>query len=128
MDFIYKSTPIGDQVIDYDETGYYVFSDQVAKSRISATVGITYQTKKWLHFYAGAGFGMSKLLWEIKQHNYEDDKVYQKSYVKHQDFVISSFELEGGIILELGDIGISVGATTLGLKKSSVTFGVGYFF
>ncbi|MDD3878292.1 MAG: hypothetical protein PHT69_16860 [Bacteroidales bacterium] len=116
-------------VLNYPyETIYFVYGEAVKHPRYSITAGINAQVFSKGFVYLGAGYGESRLLWEVKEFNYADDSLYEVSWAQNNDYSIKGLELEGGLIIPIKKVLLKVGGSLLSFKEPAYTFGIGYRF
>jgi opacity protein-like surface antigen len=113
-------------VLNYNESGYYIFDDKMQNQRFSFTVGYIRQMSSKINVYAGIGYGYSNLLWHIDQYQYPNNK-YSDTWIKNTNYSTKGFESEIGIVTRISDlINLNTGFSFLNFKKMNWTFGLGF--
>lgn len=115
-------------VVDYDEPGYYKFSDYHGYSSIALLGGLTLQAGRSVFFNFGIGYALEDCLFQIEEYTYDSNTMEGKSYVRDLSNSYSGFELDAGMILRFNHLLISGTATYLNLSKLGWTAGVGISF
>jgi len=113
---------------DESENWAYFFKDTEEIKRLSLTVGVTQQLGRNVFFYAGGGYGLKKLFWEIDLYSYYYDDIVSNEYVLNPEYSYSGFESEIGLIIRMKKILITAGYTNVAFKYSNLTFGLGFNF
>jgi hypothetical protein len=117
-----------EKVIEYNGEGYYTFDDKAIISCYFLSAGLVFQSGKNFFIYTGAGYGSKSLLWHINEFTYPNDQLAGDSYVQHTGYSYSGFEAEAGMIIRIGKILVSCGATNLNFTRTDFAFGLGYSF
>lgn len=124
--YIYDNTSL---IKDYPyESIYFIYGDEVLMPRYSVTAGINAHVMRNAYFYLGGGYGVSKLLWEVNEYNYNDDSLYEINWAVNEEWSEKGLELEGGLIIPIRNLLLNAGVTTINLKRPTATFGIGYRF
>ena len=121
----------GKRIVDYNNTGYYVFTDQALHPQYMIMGGINFQVAKDFFLYTGGGYGQKELYWNINEFEYDGNNETNNSYVSHLEYSFSGIQVEAGFIKRIGNYFLlSGGVTSLNLKKEqrSFTLGVGMNF
>jgi len=114
-------------IVDYPyNTIYFIYGDEVKKPRWSFTAGVTAQVFNNAFAYLGAGYGKSQLLWEVNEYNYADDQLAEVNWAINNSWSVKGLELEGGLMLPIKDLILTVGTTSNSLRRPTLTFGLGY--
>ncbi|MBW6459769.1 MAG: hypothetical protein K0B08_04275 [Bacteroidales bacterium] len=116
------------EITDYDQAGYYVFTDGKGYSLFSALAGLTFQAGRNVFFYTGIGYGWDRYLYEITNYIYEDDQSTGTYNVVHGDYNLQGFEIDAGVMYRYKMLLFSAGATTLNFKNVGWTVGIGFAF
>ena len=111
--YYYKTD--GAIVQDYKDPGYYTFTSGYRTQRFSVTGGISFMLTRNLSFYAGGGYSVNDVLWEIAQFDYNDINS-GKEWVKNEKKSYSFFEAESGLWLKIKPFFISAGVSACGDK------------
>lgn len=119
-----KYTYKGGQV-DYNESGYYIFSDQKYHAAFSALAGISYQPARNFFLYLGAGYGKDDFLIGFDTYNYEGDVKTGSEYAKYDGYCNSGVEVDLGIMFKIKKIVLSAGGTMLNFNTFGWTAGIG---
>ena len=117
-----------DGSIDFTGFGYYEFDDEVVRSMIIGTVGLTFQAGRNFFLYLGGGYGKYDLLWHINKYDYGNDIAIGDDYITNTDHTLSGPVVETGIMLRMNKLLISGGATVLNFERVDITFGLGLAF
>jgi hypothetical protein len=113
---------------DIAQGQYYQIGDSENIRRLSATGGFTFQAARKFFFYLGAGFGLKQLIWQMEIYDYQTETLQEEQYINHPDYSYSGVEAEAGMMLRIGNVMLSAGASTVMFKYSNVTFGAGWVF
>ena len=81
-----------------------------------------------IFWYAGGGYGIKELVWQLDIYSYADDTKVDEAYVKNPDYSYSGLEAETGFIFRMNSFLLSVGATSVNFKYTNVTIGLGFNF
>jgi hypothetical protein len=114
--------------INYTGEGYYIFDDKEIVSCYMLSAGLIFQSGRNFFIYTGAGYGSKALIWHINEYTYPDDQSAGDSYVRHTGYSYSGFEAEAGMIIRIGKVLVSCGATNLNFTRTDFAFGLGYSF
>lgn len=117
-----------DQVLNYNETGYYEFSKDRVRSRIAVLAGVNYQFNQFLYFYGGLGYGSKDLYWHIDKYSYSDHSKTGEEYVKHADYSFSGVEAEFGCLYNYYRVVFTGSVSTLNFKRFDLNVGAGILF
>jgi len=114
-----------DGQVDYNEPGYYVFSDQKCHAAFSVLAGISYQPARNFFLYLGAGYGKDDYLIGIDTYDYEGDVKTGSGYAKYDGYCNSGVEVDLGIMFKIKKIVLSGGGTMLNFNTFGWTAGIG---
>ena len=117
-----------EKVKDYEGEGYYIFDNQEIVSCYILSAGLIFQSGRNFFIYTGAGYGSKSLIWHINEFTYPNDQPAGDSYVKNTGYSYSGFEVDAGMIIRIGKVLVSCGATNLNFTRTDITFGLGYSF
>lgn len=112
----------------FEQPRYYTFNNTEKTRRFSITAGLTNQMGRDFFIYTGAGYGIRKLLWQIDIYDYDTGNKTDNAYVEQPDYSYSGLELEGGFMVRMNSLLLSLGATTVNFKYSNILVGVGWAF
>lgn len=112
---------------DYKEPGYYTFTSNYRTQRFSITGGITFMLTRNLSFYAGGGYSVNDVLWEIAQFDYNDVNTGKK-WVKNEEISYSFPEAETGLWVKIKPFFVSAGVSVCGDKWIDGTLSAGIIF
>lgn len=115
------------RISDYDGEGYYVFTNQVKRSRVAATAGIMHRLNKFTYLYGGGGYGSRLLLWNAEEFSYATHKKTGDIWATHVDRSASGAEIEAGLMLRFGKLNLSAGINAVGFGFFEINGGVGFF-
>lgn len=114
-----------DGKVEYDQPGYYIFSENNGYAALSALAGIDYQPARNFFLYLGAGYGKEDYLVAMDTYNYDGDKKTGTVYAKYDGYCNSGVEVDLGLMLRIKWFLISAGGTALNFKSYNFTVGVG---
>jgi hypothetical protein len=123
-DYTYKN----ESIPDYDQEGYYEFTDGKGYSAFSVLGGLIFQTGRHFHVYTGAGYGWQKYMYEITNYSYSNDSPTSTSNVVDDDHHVKGLELDAGMIYMFKRVLLSAGLTTINFKTFNYTGGIGLTF
>lgn len=98
--------------LDYE----YSYSGKKKTSRLGATAGMVFRISDLIYAYAGGGYGLRNVFWEL-----ENGK-----WAKCTDDSYQGVAIDAGLIMSFGDFGISLGAQTIGVKYIEAKIGIGF--
>jgi hypothetical protein len=113
---------------DIAQGQYYQIGDSENIRRLSITGGLTFQAARKFFIYTGAGFGLKQLIWQLEVYDYDTETLAEEQYINHPDYSYMGLEAEAGMMLRIGNVMLSAGASTVMFKYSNVTFGAGWVF
>ena len=117
-----------DGKVDFDQLGYFVFSDQTGYAAFSALAGITWQPVRNFFLNLGAGYGKEDYLVGIDTYDYNGDSKTGSEYAKYDGYCNSGVEVDLGMMLRFKWFLLSAGGTALNFKSFNFTAGVGVAF
>jgi len=117
-----------DSIVDYDQPGYFTFTEKNGYSAWSALAGITYQPTKNLFLYLGVGYGKEEYLLGINEYSYDGDVQTGSGYVKYDGYCNSGIEVDLGVMYKIKWLLLSAGGTVLNFKSFNWTAGIGVAF
>jgi len=117
-----------DGILNYNQPGYYIFSDQNGYSAFSALGGITYQPAKNIFLYLGAGYGKEDYLVGFDTYDYTAETKTGSETAKYDGFCTSGVEVDLGMMVKIKWFLISAGITTINVTKFNWTAGLGVCF
>lgn len=94
----------------------YSYSGKKKTSRLGATAGMVFRISDFIYAYAGGGYGLRNVFWEL-----ENGK-----WAKCTDDSYQGVAIDAGLIMSFGDFGISLGAQTIGVKYIEAKIGIGF--
>lgn len=87
--------------------------------------GLMIKTKPII-FYLGAGSGHYNHLSEVKVYNYLNDNYLNTSFIKSMSF--EGLEADAGMIININNVGLTFGVTSISLKYTEFNIGLGVRF
>jgi hypothetical protein len=117
----------GQNISNYDQPGYYLFSSGDKMQRLSITAGLQFQVGWKVHLYIGGGYAQYNLLWQIEQYDYPATPI-GKQWVKHTGESFSSYEAEAGMMLQFKHIFIAAGVASPAFKWADISLSTGVVF
>lgn len=117
-----------DGKVDYNQPGYYDFSDQKGYAAFSALAGIAYQPFRNFYLYFGAGYGKEDYMIGIDFYDYNGNVKTGSDYVKYDGYCNSGLEVDLGLMFKIKWFLMSAGGTTINFKTFNWTAGVGVCF
>lgn len=123
-EFTYKD---GD-IIDYNLPGYYAYTSERGYSAFTVLGGGIFQTGRNVFINAGVGYAWENYLYEIANYSYENDQLTGTSYVVDDDYNLSGFEIDAGLMYRYKILLFNAGVTTLNFQNVWWTAGIGVVF
>ena len=117
-----------DGVVEFNQAGYFVFSEKNGYSAFSALAGITWQPARNFFLYLGAGYGKEDYLLSLDTYSYEGDVKTGSEYAKYDGYSNSGVEVDLGLMLRFKWFLLSAGGTALNFKSFNFTAGIGVVF
>ncbi|MFH1298089.1 MAG: hypothetical protein ABIJ04_12630 [Bacteroidota bacterium] len=117
-----------DGIVEFNQAGYFVFSEKNGYSAFSALAGITYQPARNFFLYLGAGYGKEDYLLGMDEYSYEGDVKTGSSNARYDGYCTSGVEVDLGLMLRFKWFLLSAGGTALNFKSFNFTAGVGAAF
>jgi len=114
--------------LDYNEPGYYLFSDQKCHAAYSVLAGISYQPARNFFLYLGAGYGKDDYLIGIDTYDYKGDVKIGSEYAKYDGYCNSGVEVDLGLMLRFNWFLLSAGGAALNFNTFGWTAGIGLSF
>ena len=96
----------------------YSFSGNKSTSRFGAVAGMIYNLIGPMYAYAGGGYGLRNVFWEL-----ENGK-----WAKCTDDSYQGVAFDAGLMLSSGNYGLSFGIQTIGVKYVEAKIGIGISF
>ncbi len=115
------------QITNYTGGGYYIFTDQVKRSRLALTGGLLYRMHPNVYLYVGGGFGYRALLWNAEEYSMTNEKM-PDIWAMYQDNSATGVEAEIGMIFRIGNFNFSTGLNTVSFEFFEINAGMGFFF
>jgi len=112
---------------NYNKDGYYTFTGKSEQSRYAITLGAMGRVFKSAYLYAGGGYGVRNLLWEINEYDYATNELIGTSWAVVEESSGSGFEVEFGGIVKFKKIALSFGVAHVG-QYTEYTAGLGILF
>lgn len=97
-------------------TTEYSYSGDKATSRLGATAGLVYKINNPLSVYVGGGYGYRNVFWKLDS----------GQWVKCADDSYQGVTIDAGLIYSFGEIGLSLGVQTIGVKYLEAKIGIGF--
>lgn len=101
------------------------FTDKTNVSRLAVTGGMLFRVALPFYLYAGAGYGYSKVAWQLAP---EHDEATTEQWAENTDKSSSGVEAELGCILRLKNFALSAGVQSNSFKYFEATVGIGIMF
>ncbi|MBL7113949.1 MAG: hypothetical protein ISS19_18565 [Bacteroidales bacterium] len=117
-----------DGSVDYNKSGYFVFTEKNGYSAWSALAGITYQPAKNFFLFLGGGYGKEDYLLGMDEYTYDGDVKTGTTFAKYDGYCTSGVEVDLGLMLRFKWFLLSAGGTALNFKSFNFTAGVGAAF
>ena len=117
-----------DGTVDYDQPGYFVFTEKNGYSAFTVLGGMTYQPARNFYLYLGAGYGKEDYLLGMDTYSYDGDVKTGTTYSKYDGYCHSGVEIDLGAMLRFKWFLLSAGGTMLNLKSFNFTAGIGAAF
>ena len=114
-------------VLDYNQSGYYLFTGKEGYSAFSALAGIIFQPVNNFFLHIGGGYGKEEYLMQLNEYNYNDVKTGTE-YAKYEGYGNSGVEVDLGAMYKIKMVIISASATTINFKTFGWTAGLGLSF
>jgi len=115
------------ELVDYPGQGFYSFTGENQVQNLTITAGLSFQLARSFHIYAGAGYGLQNLLWEIEEFDYPET-LLGSAWAKHTGETWQNVELETGVLFTKSLFFFSAGVAVRNLNSIDVTIGVGLVF
>lgn len=99
-------------------TTEYSYSGDKATSRLGATAGLVYKINDPLSVYIGGGYGYRNVLWKLDS----------GQWVKCIDDSYRGIAIDAGLVYNIGQLNLSLGVQTIGVKYLEAKIGIGCSF
>ena len=99
-------------------TSDYSYSGDKATSRLGATAGLVYKINDPLSVYIGGGYGYRNVLWKLDS----------GQWVKCIDDSYRGIAIDAGLVYNIGQLNLSLGVQTIGVKYLEAKIGIGCSF
>jgi hypothetical protein len=113
---------------NYSGDGYYIFDEQVKRSRYSFHLGSAFRASKNTIIYAGLGYGSRQVLWHVSEYSYETDKIRGEFYVDNENYLHNGIEAEGGININLNKFSLGLGINSIAPGQLELFGSIGLVF
>jgi hypothetical protein len=92
---------------------YFVYNNEIANNRLSATFGITKRLARTAFLLVGAGYGQRELLWGIYEYSNSNNSYLKSGWGNNKGGYYAGPEAEAGLLLKVSIFNISLGINAI---------------
>ncbi|MBK8300409.1 MAG: hypothetical protein IPK90_08165 [Chitinophagaceae bacterium] len=110
---IRKEYSITNNEVNGPSGSYFVYNNEIANNRLSATFGITKRLARTAFLLVGAGYGQRELLWGVDEYSNLNNSYIKSGWGNNTAGYYIGPEAEVGLLFKLSIFNISVGVNSI---------------
>jgi len=108
-----KEYTIENNEVNGTSESYFVYNNEIANNRLSATGGITKRLTRTAFLLVGAGYGQRELLWGVDEYSNINNSFIKSGWGNNTAGYYVGPEVEVGLLFKLSIFNVSVGVNSI---------------